>query len=346
MISLVIVNFRSANLTIDAIRSARASSREALRVIVVDNSLDPAEADRLRPHADVVVSAPSNAGYGAGLNRGASHVRGDVFIAANPDVIFSPGSIDDLVAALRDPDVAVAGPALFWDSNLDWKLPPADDLTLRSKLDEVFASRSKTWARSRDRRRIQRRLWFWRSEGTTRVTALSGAVMAIRVADFHAVGGFDERFFLYFEETDFLRRVAQRGRSILYVPSAKCRHIYDQSAGQVRDEASSAYSHSETAYLKKWYGRAAAKLIAMAGRNLEDLYDGARELPAEVPRAGLVIEASPLRSFSTAAAILNAPRDVTLPTDVWASFKGSSLHMRAIDPATGDAVAAWSLAKR
>ena len=54
MISLLIVNYRSAPLAIEAIRTARSSTSQRLHVVVVDNSCDPREAEGLRPHADVL----------------------------------------------------------------------------------------------------------------------------------------------------------------------------------------------------------------------------------------------------------------------------------------------------
>src|SRR6185369_4933442 len=98
MISLLVVNYRSAPLAIEAIRSARAAVSQPLQVVVVDNS---DEADALRPHADVVVASPANRGYAGGINDGRAHCRGEIIVAANPDVIFGAGSIDALADALR-----------------------------------------------------------------------------------------------------------------------------------------------------------------------------------------------------------------------------------------------------
>jgi hypothetical protein len=129
--------------------------------------------------------------------------------------------------ALVDAGAAVAGPALFWDDGYRWLLPPAELHTRSEIIDRAVASRWRMWAARRDRRRFRARLAFWEIERTTRVRAISGAVMAIRAKAFDEAGGFDERFHLYFEESDFLRRV--RGE-IAYVPAARCRHLYNQSA--------------------------------------------------------------------------------------------------------------------
>jgi N-acetylglucosaminyl-diphospho-decaprenol L-rhamnosyltransferase len=341
MLSLLVVNYRSAALAIDAIRTARAATAQPLQVVVVDNSGDPREAQALSPHAETLIVSPTNRGYAGAINDGRRACSGEAIIACNPDVAFAPGAIDALVAAL-DGDVAVAGPALFWDAALRWILPPSDLVTATEKLDEAIASRSASWLARRDRRRIRRRAAFWALQQTKRLEAISGAVMAIRARDFDDLGGFDERFALYFEETDFVRRLAERRRAIVYVPAARCRHAYNQSAGQVASEAAERYVESERRYLAKWNGPFVARLLKRIERPVRVAEVAASKEPAiDVPRDGLLVEASPLASFATAAGYIpiTGERRVALPPDVWESFRGVEVHLRAVDPSSGEVVA-------
>ena len=144
MISLLIVNYRSAALAVEAIRTARASTDASLQVIVVDNSCEDAEADALRDHADALIVAETNRGYAGGINLGRRACDGETIVVSNPDVTFAGGAIDRLHDALEH--AAVAGPALFWDEGHRWMLPPGDLNTAPEKLDEVLASRSRAWA--------------------------------------------------------------------------------------------------------------------------------------------------------------------------------------------------------
>src|SRR5512146_1330379 len=115
MISLLVVNYRSAALAADAIRTARAAVSEPLEILVVDNSCDSAEAARLTRLADRVIAAPSNVGYAAAINLGRKASSGEILVASNPDVVFAPEALDALARAVRA-GFDVAGPALFWDS--------------------------------------------------------------------------------------------------------------------------------------------------------------------------------------------------------------------------------------
>jgi N-acetylglucosaminyl-diphospho-decaprenol L-rhamnosyltransferase len=348
--SLLIVNYRSAALTADAIRTGRAASTEPLQVVVVDNSCDPTEADALRSHADVVVVSGTNRGYAGGINLGRRSCDGEILIVSNPDVIFGPGAIDTLVVR----DAAVAGPALFWDDDQRWLLPPADPLTAFDKLDEVLSSRSRAWFRRRDRRRFSERVAFWSLQRPSRVRALSGAVMAIRASAFDEAGGFDERFALYFEETDFLRRIAERGGAIEYVPTAKCRHLYNQSAGQIATASAAHYAESEMRYLEKWNGPLVARTLKRLERPFRWTTDPAVAAPLKDVEweAGLpvihfacasrrvVVEASPLPSFNTAAGCFPAEDRVAIPAGVWLSLRGDVLYIRAVERDSGRVLAA------
>ena len=334
MISLLLVNFRSAALAAEAVRTARASTSSPLQVVAVDNSVDANEAAHLRTFADVVIPSETNCGYAGGINLGRPHCTGDVLVITNPDVKFAPHAIDRLAAELKG-DVAVAGPALFWDDAHQWLLPPGDAHTTLEKLDQVLATRSDAWLEQRDRRRFFKRLRFWSLTETTNVTMLSGAVLAVRTADFDAVNRFDERFRLYFEETDFLRRIAQHRKRIVYVPSAKARHLYNQSAAQVASEAAAKYAESELRYLEKWSGPFMARLL----KKLEQLPSPRERGEGQGEGPNLITEASPSPTFETAAGHFGR---ADLPNEIRATIN-IPFYLRHISPETGEVFATYRI---
>lgn len=328
-ISLLVINYRSAHLAAGAIRTARASSSRPLQAVVIDNSGEPAEVEALRGIADVVIAAPRNLGYAGGINAGRRHCDGEVIVVSNPDICFGAGAIDQLV----ETNAAVAGPALFWDNAHQWMLPPAELQTRSEVFDRVVASRWRALGRRRDQRRFFARVAFWSLARPSLVRALSGAVMAIRASAFDAAGGFDERFALYFEENDFLRRV--RG-DVVYVPAARCRHLYNQSAGGSA-EAAAMYVRSELLYLRKWGG-------AFVKRFERTPDSPARSDEREPAREDVVIEASPLANFETAAGHFgNGIVDV--PDEIWSTYRGDVLHLRAIGRHSGRVLRSWAKAR-
>lgn len=346
MISLLVVNYRSAALAVEAIRSARAASSVPLQVVVVENTVDEDEIRQLRSVADEVIVPARNTGYAGGINLGRRSCSGDVIIACNPDVVFGVGAIDALAAAFSDRRVAVAGPALYWDRGHRWILPPADGHSFRDRVDQVLASRSRAWFHWRDRRRFRDRVRFWSLTAQRSVPAISGAVMAMRAADFDAAGGFDERYDLYFEETDYLRRVRGAGKRVVYVPGARCRHLYNQSAGIERDHAGRRYAESEARFLEKWYGPRLARTLQRFERPLPAAEAAQLSGPLEVREADVVVEASPLPSFVTAAGHFAAPGLVELPPEVRDSYRGDALYLRLVQRDTGRVLAAYAHRKR
>jgi N-acetylglucosaminyl-diphospho-decaprenol L-rhamnosyltransferase len=332
--SLLLINYRSASLAIDAIRTALASSLQPLQVVVVDNSVDEYEASALRPVADVVIAAPRNLGYAGGINAGRRACDGDVIIVTNPDVRFGAGAIDTLV----DADAAVAGPALFWDQEHTWRLPPAELHTARQVASRALASRSHAWARARDRRRFLARVAFWSLAVPTHVRALSGAVLAIKAKAFDDAKGFDERFQLYFEENDFLRRVEG---DIVHVPAARCHHLYNQSAG-ASPQSAALFARSEQQYLRKWGGAFAKRFEREQHASVSTVVHerGERAFDGDV-----VIEASPLPSFETAAGHFATGSIADVPDDVWRAYRGDVLYLRAVDRRSGRVLESWAKAR-
>ncbi len=329
--ALIVVNYRSSSLALQAIGSARAASNEPLQVVVVDNSVDDAEAGALRGACDILLTPPGNLGYAAAINLARRSIDAELMIVANPDVIFGANALDAL-----DIGAGVAGPALFWDDAHAWMLPPADPYTTASRLDAALATRSRAWARARDRRRFRQRVNFWSLTAPTRVGVISGAVMAIRTDVFDRLGGFDERFFLYFEETDFLRRAGE----VWYVPASQCRHIYNQSAAGSAD-AARYYAESERKYLEKWSGALATRLIKHLELNVEPAMPFAGG-DITLDRDGVVVEASPHASFDTAAGLFPRQRRVVIPPEVWSSYRSSVLWVRVVERASGAVLATFS----
>jgi hypothetical protein len=167
-------------------------------------------------------------------------------------------------------------------------------------------------------------------------------VMAVRAGALDAAGGFDERFALYFEENDFLRRVQGE---VVYVPGARCRHLYNQSAAG-SNEAAALYAQSEERYLQKWGGHF-AKRFEQQQPHFTDRPLATDLIGEAAPRfdsLNVVIEASPLASFETAAGHFGS--DVLdVPDDIWSSYRGDILYLRAVDRSTGRVLRSWAKAR-
>jgi GT2 family glycosyltransferase len=256
--SLILVNYRTEAHLLATLRHILSLPEENLdQIIVVDNSPSGGLADSIQSLSAQIEYFPSsvNLGFAGGVNSGLRRARGEVIILLNPDARPEPGCLSGLVAALgARPEAAVAGPKLLPFESDRPLLPSA---TLRDP-DLLTALIEYTPCRS-----LFKRNWLWHNyfldpATTRRVTVCSmvqGACFAIKRYWIQRVGLFDaERFFLYFEETDFCRRIRLQRGTILYCPQLVCRHLGGASLGG-RSQDVVRFWESFYAYHAKHYGR-------------------------------------------------------------------------------------------
>ena len=235
-IAVVIVTYRSAELAIASLQSVqneRALPGARIRVIVVDNaSGDFAAIARAIEHNDwsswvTLLAAPRNGGFAYGNNLGIEHAytagAPDYIYLLNPDTQVRAGAIRSLIGFLEThPQVGIAGSSFENLDGSDWPIAfrfPTLLSELDAGLEWGLATRLLApWV-------VARRM----PAVTQRVDWVSGASMMVRGAVFALIGGLDENYFLYFEETDFCRRASRAGFSTWYVPESRVMHIAGQS---------------------------------------------------------------------------------------------------------------------
>jgi len=239
---IVTVFFNSHDALKTFLGSVPAASDRSVEVIVVDNAstVPPPEAD-LPPWARVITSR-RNCGYGGGANLGLADAATDWVVVANPDVRFEPGSIDILLEhAARWPEAGAFGPAVI-ESN--GKLYPSARAfpSIRTGVGHALLSRlwpSNPWSRA------------YRQEGRDPsrdrvVDWLSGSCLLLRRSALAEVGGFDEDYFMFFEDVDLGWRLAERGWASVYVPQARVGH--DQGHSWRSRPTAMLRAHHESAY--------------------------------------------------------------------------------------------------
>ena len=261
--AVVIVSYRTPDLTSAAARSAIDAGADS--VVVVDNRSADDTLERLRSIADprvVVVESPSNVGFGAGANAGARRVSTDALLFLNSDAELTSKAADHLLAELATfHGRAIIGPRLVGpDGGVEHSaglLPVPSDIAVRALGLHVVG----WWltrfplvgALVRRTRFLREYASAERAEEVFDTNFVTGACFAIGREAFWELGGFDERYFMYFEDADLCRRASARGMAIRYVPSAVVSHIRGASTagdypfGPLR-------SRSMRQYLRKWYG--------------------------------------------------------------------------------------------
>ena len=262
-VSLVLVAHRSSEVLPAAVGSFRREAAAlglAAEVVVVEHSEDAAEAERAAASSPDVLLVRPNRGYAAGVNAGIAAARGAVLVVSNPDVELLAGSLRPLLAALEG-DCDVAGPQLRLATVL---FPPAEPQTPMAELRRRLAGRSRrAWERHL-RRELREWDRVWGAATPLAVPALSGALLVFRHELFARLGPWDEEYFLYFEETDWLRRARARGARLALVPRAAAVHRWGHSAPP--DAWESRFAASQRRFYRKSYGWRGGAVLHAARR--------------------------------------------------------------------------------
>lgn len=252
-VRVVTVTFNSSAVLGDFLESTRSAAAVPPEVTVVDNASDDIEETRrivaAAPGAQLVESG-QNLGYGSAMNRGvAAGDHADYYLLANPDLVFDAGCIDRLIAAAATaPQAGSLGPAIY---NSDGTLYPSARAlpSLRTGIGHALFSRSwpsNPWTRS------YRPLPAGHTEPVA-VGWLSGACLLVRADAFERIGGFDESFFMYFEDVDLGRRLGLAGYTNLYVPDARAVHSGAHSTSERSGAMDRAHHDSAYLYLSRVY---------------------------------------------------------------------------------------------
>jgi GT2 family glycosyltransferase len=238
-LSIIIVSFNAAAdlaRCLDSLHAAPPATPHD--IVVVDNGSTDRSVEAARRWPDVrVVEVGSNAGFARANNIGIRQSRGANILLLNSDTLVPPNAIDRLVAELdRDPDVAVVGPRLVDDSG-------RAELSFGRMIGPLNELRQKRIARSGAVDALTRRRQYpdW----------VSGACLLVRRADAEAVGGLDERFFMYTEDVDFCAAIRARGRRVLFAPDVEIVHLRGRSAATAPAATQEAYRRSQIAFYEK-----------------------------------------------------------------------------------------------
>jgi GT2 family glycosyltransferase/glycosyltransferase involved in cell wall biosynthesis len=224
VVSVIVVNYRGAEDTITCLRALREAldyPPDRLQLICVDNASGDGSAEKLRGLSDVeVVESPTNLGFAGGCNLGATHATGTVLAFLNNDARPHADWVSAAVDVLRaEPTVAaVASKVLDWDGE---------------RID--FVDGGLTWFG----------MGYKRHAGspdtgdhdTPRdVLFATGAAMFVRAGVFRELGGFDERFFMFYEDVDLGWRLNLRGWRVRYAPDSLAYHRHHASMSKVDGE--------------------------------------------------------------------------------------------------------------
>ena len=251
-LSSVIVNYNSGPELEHALRSL-ADDLAGLdwEAVVVDNASSDGSADVAQTFGPRVrlLRNPQNAGFGRGVNQGVRASSAPLILVMNPDCRLAPGAASALRTELEThPSCAVVGPRILDPDGSVQGSARGDPDMLTGLFGRTGALRRLLpWLPLSTRNVVTDQAL--RSEARSVVVDwVSGACMLVRRDAFDRVAGFDERYFLYWEDADLCRRLRVHGCETRYVPGAAAVHRVGQSSRTARAESIRAFHASAYQY--------------------------------------------------------------------------------------------------
>ncbi|MET0742716.1 MAG: glycosyltransferase family 2 protein [Microvirga sp.] len=231
-VTALVVTFDSAHALPDCLR---ALAENAVPAIVADNGSGDGTVRIAQGQGAQVIRNARNEGYGRANNIAARDARTEFLLVVNPDTVVETGAVAALVdAARRHPDGGLFAPKIVEPSGRVFYQP-------RSLLAPNPATGTAPGTVP---------------DGEACAPFFSGACFLIRRELFTRVGGFDENIFLFYEDDDLCRRIADAGIAMIYVPTAVVRHGRGRSSGPGRGRIFKTRWHQawSRAYVSRKYG--------------------------------------------------------------------------------------------
>ena len=250
-ISTIVVNYNAGHELQLALRSVEADcARIAWEAVVVDNASTDGSAAVVEtfPQATLIRNA-TNVGFGRAVNQAVASSTAPLLLMMNPDCQLAPGATATLRAALdADPACAIVGPRILDPDGAVQGSARGDPDMLTGLFGRTGALRNLLPFLPVARRNVVVEEAVRSGSSSVLVDWLSGACLLVRREAFLAAGGFDERFFMYWEDADLCRRLRGQGHSIRYVPGATAVHKVGQSSRTARRSSIRAFHQSAYLY--------------------------------------------------------------------------------------------------
>jgi len=222
-ISALVVSYNTREMTLRCLRALLADLEGiSSEVFVVDNASSDGSAEAIRgefPRVNLIANQ-RNIGFGAANNQAMREAKCRFFLLLNSDAFPEQGAIGTLVKYLEaNPRVAAVGPRLVHaDGSLQVSCFPFPT-PLRAWLENLWVPKALPHSnRLGDYRK-------WGHDAERKVDWVIGACLLVRRKAYEQVGGFDERFFMYAEESDWQRRMRDAGWEIAFTPVARVTHL-------------------------------------------------------------------------------------------------------------------------
>lgn len=248
-ISFIIVNYNSTHYIERCLSSLLLKSENIEKeIIIVSNDGSLLSVDS---HIKIITSS-QNSGFGSACNLGAKEATGKYLCFLNPDTEVVSDNFQEIISEFENNEkIGVIGIRLEKESGIIQEWSAGKEINL--------------WDIIGNNLGLKRSKKIWESKNKVECAWISGACLFIRKDLFEKLNGFDEKFFLYFEDVDLCKRAVDINYKILYFPKFTIKHFGGKSSGS-KEEQKKHYYSSQDYYFQKHFGKIRANLLKLIRR--------------------------------------------------------------------------------
>lgn len=237
-ISFIIVNYKDNPYLNGCLASIFKNAATINKEIIIVNNCSK-YSDTLENIKILEIS--ENKGFGNACNIGAREAQGDILCFLNSDTEIVSSDFEKIVSEFNDnPKIGIIGPKLIGNDNIVQEWSAGREINLS----DIILNNSG----------IKRSKKVWESKEKIKCDWVSGACMLIKKDLFNRLNGFDEKFFLYFEDVDLCKRAGDLNYKILYFPEFTIKHFGGKSFENKKEQKKYYYS-SQDYYFQKHFGK-------------------------------------------------------------------------------------------
>jgi GT2 family glycosyltransferase len=250
--SIIIINYKTRDLTNKLLQSIHSyCDHGSIEIILIDNGSDDGSVEYLKKHNPEVeiIGNKTNLGFAKAANQGTRIAKGKYFWFLNSDCVLKSSILDILIESIEK----VANGAIVTPRTVN-NVGEFHAVCRRfPSYKNIIFSRGSLLYRIPFFHKYHETYTLPDYKQVTRVEAVAGTAMFVCAEDFLSVDGFDERFFLYFEDTDLCFRLNQIGKYCYYNPEAELVHA-NQGSSKTNPVKRITIHHKSTAeYFLKWF---------------------------------------------------------------------------------------------
>lgn len=223
-VSIITVTYNNEEVIDKYLQSV--SKLKGVEVVIVDNNSTDKTVEIIEKYNGVkLIQNKGNLGFAKSSNQGAKEASGEILLFLNPDTEIEEGGVEKLASFLvENKEVGVVVPALVEPSG---ELQPSvrNLPTVWRAIEEYYFDKKNAY-----------RPFVPNGEGAIQVESAVGAALMIRKDLFNRIGGFDERYFMYFEDLQLCKDVSSLGYKIFYISSVRFKHKIGGSISEKKRE--------------------------------------------------------------------------------------------------------------